>query len=263
MSAAVTLYETEMSVLLSLEEEKRGRILSAILCDTMGQPLPEMDASERAIFTLVNAQVKRAAELSAKRKKSAESRWNSQANECNDNADNCDLCKEYDENSLQNYSNDMQINANSMQNNANECNKDTNLCTNTNTITNTSTNTNTNTSTGESDSPARRQKKPTSLKVNFADFVTLTEQEHETLIAEYGKDVVEWCINKLNNYKGSSGKKYKSDYLTIRGWVIDSYYEEQRKRNQQYSVKPPGGSAEPVRSKNPFINAVMGNGNGE
>ena len=31
MSVAVTLYETEMSVLLSLEEEKRGRILSAIL----------------------------------------------------------------------------------------------------------------------------------------------------------------------------------------------------------------------------------------
>lgn len=258
MSVAVTLYETEMSVLLSLEEEKRGRILSAILCDTMGQPLPEMDASERAIYTLVNAQVKRAAELSAKRKKSAESRWNSQANECNDNADNCDLCKE-------DNANDMQNNANSMQNDTNKCNEDTNLYTNTNTntITNTSTNTNTNTSTGESDSPARRQKKQTQPKINFADFVTLTQQEHETLIAEYGKDVVEWCITKLNNYKGSSGKKYKSDYLTIRGWVIDSYYEEQRKRNQQYNVKPPGGSAEPVRSKNPFINAVMGNGNGE
>lgn len=26
-------------------------------------------------------------------------------------------------------------------------------------------------------------------------------------------------IDILNNYKGSKGKKYKSDYLTIRGWV--------------------------------------------
>lgn len=259
MSLAVTLFETEMSVLLSLEEEKRGRILSAILCDTMGQPLPEMDASEKAIFTLVNAQVKRAAELSAKRKQSAEIRWNKQANASNDNADDFGLCKDENANSLQNSSNDIQNNANPMQNCTNEYKADTNLYTNTNTNTNTSTETitNTSTSTSECSSPARKSKKSSPEKIKFAEFVALTNQEHETLISEYGADVVAWCINKLNNYKGSSGKKYKSDYLTIRGWVIDSYYEEQRKRNQR-TDKPP--NSEQSHSRNPFVNAVIGNG---
>lgn len=255
MSVAVTLFETEMSVLLSLEEEKRGRILSAILCDTMGQHLPEMDASERAIFTLVNAQVKRAAELSAKRKKSAESRWNSQANNSNSSTDDCDSCKVDNSNGIEN-------DTNYMQNDTNECKEGSNLYTNTNT--NTNTNTSTNTSTEENDAHAHKPKKSASPKIKFAEFVALAQQEHETLISEYGEDVVAWCINKLNNYKGSSGKKYKSDYLTIRGWVIDSYYEEQRKRNQQYGNKPPGATSEQTHSRNPFINAVIGkDGNGE
>ena len=241
MSVGVTLYETEISVLLSLEEEKRGRILSAILCDTMGQPLPEMDASEKAIFTLVNAQVKRAADLSAKRRENAKSRWNSQVNNCKTNTDERDLYKDE--------------NTNSMQICTNECNVDTNECTNTST--------NTSTNTGDKSALAHKTKKSIPEKIKYADFVSLTSQEHDTLIAELGEDVAKWCINKLNNYKGSTGKKYKSDYLTIRGWVIESYYEEQRKRNQQYGNKPPGENSEQTHSRNPFINAVIGNdGNG-
>ncbi len=91
MAVAVTLYETEIGVLLSLPEEQRGRILTAILCDTTGQELPQMDASDNAIFTLVNAQVKRAAELSSKRKQSAKSRWQNQATD-----DNSDVQSEQD-----------------------------------------------------------------------------------------------------------------------------------------------------------------------
>ena len=40
-------------------------------------------------------------------------------------------------------------------------------------------------------------------------------------------------IDILNNYKGSKGKKYKSDYLTIRGWVKDKYYENMNRYGQQ------------------------------
>lgn len=69
MAVAVTLYETEIGVLLSLPEEQRGRILTAILCDTTGQELPQMDASDNAIFTLVNAQVKRAPNCQANESK--------------------------------------------------------------------------------------------------------------------------------------------------------------------------------------------------
>jgi hypothetical protein len=33
-------------------------------------------------------------------------------------------------------------------------------------------------------------------------------------------------INILSNYKGSTGKKYKSDYRTILNWVVDRYNEK-------------------------------------
>ena len=48
-------------------------------------------------------------------------------------------------------------------------------------------------------------------------------------------------IDILNNYKGSKGRKYKSDYLTIRGWVKDKYYEDL----QRYGTKNYGGATEP------------------
>ena len=48
-------------------------------------------------------------------------------------------------------------------------------------------------------------------KYNYADYVTLTRDE----------------------YAKSKGKKYKSDYLTIRGWVKDKYYENMNRYGQQ------------------------------
>lgn len=278
MAVAVTLYETEIGVLLSLPEEQRGRILTAILCDTTGKELPEMDASDTAIFTLVNAQVKRAAELSSKRKQSAKSRWQNQAN-----GDNYDTQEEQDDTTpMQDNNTDMQIDTSGMQNQANGMQNNTsdeicsdlhnaNLCTitNTNTITKTNTNTLTNTSTSEgggfapavapaSTKKAKAQKKSPD-KIKYADFVSLTQQEYDTLVAEYGEEAVKWFINKLNIYKGSTGKTYKSDYLAIRNWVIECYEEEQTKRRQQPNNKPPGANGE-QHSKNPFVNAIIGNG---
>ncbi len=154
MAISVLLYETEIYTLLSLPEEQRGRILTAILCDVAGKELPELDAMEKAIFTLVNAQVQRAADKSSKRKQAANARWKNQANE-----ENGDTASELEEDDcMQNCKDVMQNNANAMQNQANEENDDTNPCTNTgtdtitntgtNTITNTGTNTITNTGTG-------------------------------------------------------------------------------------------------------------------
>ena len=62
-------------------------------------------------------------------------------------------------------------------------------------------------------------------KYNYADYVTLTRDEYAKLCTEYGEEAAKAMIDILNNYKGSKGKKYKSDYLTIRGWVKDKYYE--------------------------------------
>ena len=77
-------------------------------------------------------------------------------------------------------------------------------------------------------------------KTNYADAVTLTKDEYSKLMSEFSKEFVDKCIEILNNYKLSNGKKYKSDYHAIRNWVIG----EARKRY-------PNLSAQPVIPQNP------------
>ncbi len=265
MALSVLLYETEINTLLALPEEQRGHILTAILCAATGKELPDLDSMENAVFTLVNAQVKRAAATSEKRKQSANSRWKNQANEeSEDTQEQSETAPQ-----IQNSNEGMQSNANAMQNQANEESGDKGVCTytSTNTITNTSTNTitGTNTSTStetapapETDSKPKKPKKSVPEKKRYADFVTLTEEEHAKLVEKYGEAAVQWCIEKLDNYKGSTGRRYASDYRTILSWVMDSYQEEQAKHRQQTSIRPPGGGTQgqPL-SKNPFLNAVI------
>ena len=58
-------------------------------------------------------------------------------------------------------------------------------------------------------------------KIRFAEFVTMTNAEYERLVSTYGKKFADQCIKTLDNYKGSSGKKYRSDYRAILSWVAD------------------------------------------
>lgn len=58
-------------------------------------------------------------------------------------------------------------------------------------------------------------------KIHFAEFVSMTNAEFEKLVSTYGKDFADQCIKKLDNYKGSSGKDYKSDYRAILNWVVE------------------------------------------
>lgn len=68
-------------------------------------------------------------------------------------------------------------------------------------------------------------------KIHFAEFVSMTNAEHEKLVSTYGKDFADQCITVLDNYKGSSGKTYKNDYRAILNWVVD-------KVKQSYEAKP-------------------------
>lgn len=67
-------------------------------------------------------------------------------------------------------------------------------------------------------------------KIHFAEFVSMTNAEHEKLVSTYGKDFADQCILVLDNYKGSSGKTYKNDYRAILNWVVD-------KVKQSYKAK--------------------------
>jgi len=74
-------------------------------------------------------------------------------------------------------------------------------------------------------------------KIKFADFVSLTNDEHSSLVAKLGEEGTKRCIEILDNYKGSTGRKYKSDYRTILNWVVQRYEEEQSGKRRD---KPSG-----------------------
>jgi len=74
-------------------------------------------------------------------------------------------------------------------------------------------------------SPNRIEKKRIEKKEEkrpFAQFVTMTEEEHAKLIETYGSEATRKAIERLDNYKGSSGKRYKSDYRALLAWVVEA-----------------------------------------
>ncbi len=86
----------------------------------------------------------------------------------------------------------------------------------------------------ECDTGTRAQKSPNQEKVQFAENVSMTNAEYEKLISTYGEANTARMIEKLDNYKGSTGRKYKSDYRTILNWVSD----EVMKKNSQPGDPP-------------------------
>jgi hypothetical protein len=63
-------------------------------------------------------------------------------------------------------------------------------------------------------------------KKKYAEFVSMLEIDYNKLISEHGIENTTTFINSLNVYKGSTGKRYKSDYMTILNWVIDKAKKE-------------------------------------
>lgn len=97
-------------------------------------------------------------------------------------------------------------------------------------------------------------------KYKYADCVTLTWDEYAKLCESYGEDAAKRMVEILDNYKGSKGKKYKSDYKAILNWVVDRYNEEVMKYGDQRKASFPndnqggsgdnqGSSAKPVQAE--------------
>lgn len=66
---------------------------------------------------------------------------------------------------------------------------------------------------------AQTRKKPE--KKQYAEYVALSEVEYEKLVSGYGQAAANKFVEELNLYKGSSGRTYKSDYMTILNWVVE------------------------------------------
>lgn len=76
-------------------------------------------------------------------------------------------------------------------------------------------------------------------KIHFAEFVSMTNAEYEKLVSTYGKEFADQCIKVLDNYKGASGKKYKSDYRAVLSWVIDKVKQNKQTSNKQTVTNNP------------------------
>lgn len=76
--------------------------------------------------------------------------------------------------------------------------------------------------------------------------VRLTDDEYQKMVDSHGEEDTKEAIRILDEYKETSGKKYKSDYLAIKNWVWDRL-KEQKARNG--TVRYPAGkfSAFPQR----------------
>ncbi|GHU43903.1 hypothetical protein FACS1894111_10270 [Clostridia bacterium] len=197
---SMKLYETEMKILLELPDETRGRILKALMSEVLGVETPTLEPVENAVFNLVLGQVVRAHELSNKRKQSGA---NGGAPKGNTNAT-----------------------SNTSKNNQKQPK----------TSTNTITNTITDTITEHSPIPCKRGKsdggKAVPDKIKYAEFVSMTNDEHSSLVAKLGEQSSSRCIEILDNYKGASGKKYSSDYRAILNWVVKRHEEEKQEMPQ-------------------------------
>jgi hypothetical protein len=68
-------------------------------------------------------------------------------------------------------------------------------------------------------------------KEKVADNVNLTHNELQSLLSEFGDEITNLSIEKLNAYKGSTGKKYKSDFLAIKSWVLNQVIIDKKNRN--------------------------------
>lgn len=85
--------------------------------------------------------------------------------------------------------------------------------------------------------------KETITKTKFAEFVSLSQEEYDKLIESYGDDRTKRMIEILDNYKGSTGKKYKSDYRAILNWVVKRLEEEEQKGGYRQAKPFTGGQA--------------------
>jgi hypothetical protein len=88
-----------------------------------------------------------------------------------------------------------------------------------------------------------KSKQPKPQKIKLAEYVSMTKEQHEKLINDYGETATAGFIQILDNYKGAKGKTYKDDYRAILSWVIDSYKEkhgnEPARRTEEIKVECP------------------------
>lgn len=83
-----------------------------------------------------------------------------------------------------------------------------------------------------------KESKVKEIKLKFKDNISLTKNENEKLITEFGKDAVEKSYDFLSSYKVEKSYSTKSDYLTIRRWVLNAVKKSNKTSSPQNNNNP-------------------------
>ncbi len=83
--------------------------------------------------------------------------------------------------------------------------------------------------------PSCRPTEKESLEKNkYLTSVYLTDAQHQSLVATYGREDTEELIRILEAYKVSTGKKYNSDFAAINSWCVNKLSEQRDKKQNLY-----------------------------
>lgn len=85
---------------------------------------------------------------------------------------------------------------------------------------------NTNTNNNNNTNTKQKKDNKTKEKQVYAEFVSMAPKEYQTLVEQYGEEKTKRMVEVLDNYKGASGKRYRSDYRAILAWVIEKVEQE-------------------------------------
>lgn len=90
-----------------------------------------------------------------------------------------------------------------------------------------------------------------SSKIKFREFVFLSQEQYDSLIAKYGKDFVERMLDVLDSYKGSKGIEYKSDYHVMKdaGWVVERVKKDLAKVANENNLQNASRDFKPTESR--------------
>lgn len=104
-------------------------------------------------------------------------------------------------------------------------------------------------------------------RVQLAPLVSMTASDHEKLIERFGEADTKRLVEILDNYKGSSGKKYKDDYRAILSWCVDRLEEEKAKVRKPVNgpnyAPPSEAEMKRVREDRERLKRLMGFGSGD
>jgi hypothetical protein len=77
-------------------------------------------------------------------------------------------------------------------------------------------------------------------KITFRDKVALTQPEYDSLLAKHGQVFLDHMLDKLDSFKGSTGKVYDSDFFTMKqgGWVVNQVKKDLEIQQRRICEKP-------------------------